>query len=123
MCKCEVISGPYFPVFSLNIGKYGPETTPYLDNFHAVVIHTDIQTLLRWVNIPSPCRSICPSPCRSICPSPCRSSFSKRFYGVLKKFHNVSIKAYVLKSLFSMKLQHEWLLLSMCQVYLTTNVF
>ena len=31
--KCpntELISGPYFPIF-------GPEITPYLDNFHAVV--------------------------------------------------------------------------------------
>ena len=30
-----VISGPYFPVFGLNTGKYQPETTPYLDIFHA----------------------------------------------------------------------------------------
>ena len=29
-------SGPYFPVFGLNTGKYGPEKTPYLDTFHAV---------------------------------------------------------------------------------------
>ena len=34
--KYEVTSGPYFPVFSLNIGKYRPEITPYLDTFHAV---------------------------------------------------------------------------------------
>ena len=27
---------PYFSVFSPNTGKYGPEITPYLDNFHAV---------------------------------------------------------------------------------------
>ena len=26
-------SGPYFSVFSSNIGKYGPEKTLYLDNF------------------------------------------------------------------------------------------
>ena len=32
-----VISGPYFPVFGLNTGKYGPEITPYLDTFHAVL--------------------------------------------------------------------------------------
>ena len=25
-----------FPVFSLNMGKYGPEKTPYSDTFHAV---------------------------------------------------------------------------------------
>ena len=34
--KYRVISGPYFPVFSPNTGKYGPEITPYLDIFHAV---------------------------------------------------------------------------------------
>ena len=39
-------SGPYFPVFGLNTetygvspntGKYGPEKTPYLDTFHAML--------------------------------------------------------------------------------------
>ena len=35
--KYGVFSGPYFPVFGLNTGKYGPEETPYLDNFHAVL--------------------------------------------------------------------------------------
>ena len=34
--KYGVISGLYFPVFSSNTGKYGPEITPYLDTFHAV---------------------------------------------------------------------------------------
>ena len=34
--KYGVISGPYFPVFSPNTGKYEPEITPYLDTFHAV---------------------------------------------------------------------------------------
>ena len=34
--KYGVISGPYFPVFGLNTGKYGPEITSYLDTFHAV---------------------------------------------------------------------------------------
>ena len=45
MSKYGVFSGPYFPIFGLNteiyifspnIGKYGPEKTPYLDTFHAV---------------------------------------------------------------------------------------
>ena len=31
-----VFSGPYFPVFGLNTGKYGPEKTPYLEIFCAV---------------------------------------------------------------------------------------
>ena len=30
-------SGPYFPVFSPNKGKYGSEKTLYLDTFHAVL--------------------------------------------------------------------------------------
>ena len=34
--KQGVISGPYFPVFGLTTGKYGPEMTAYLDTFHAV---------------------------------------------------------------------------------------
>ena len=34
--KYGVISGPYFPKFGLNIGKYGSEITRYLDTFYAV---------------------------------------------------------------------------------------
>ena len=37
--KCsntEFFSGPYFTVFGLNTGKYGPEETPYFNTFHAV---------------------------------------------------------------------------------------
>ena len=34
-----VISGPYFPVFSPNTGKFGPEITLYLDFFHAVTAY------------------------------------------------------------------------------------
>ena len=34
--KYRASSGPYFPVFGLNTGKYGPEKTPYLDTFDAV---------------------------------------------------------------------------------------
>ena len=37
MFKYRVFSGPYFLVFSLNTVKYGPEKTPYLYNFHAVL--------------------------------------------------------------------------------------
>ena len=42
--KYGVFSGPYFPayeylsVFSQNAGKCGPEKTPYLDIFHAVLL-------------------------------------------------------------------------------------
>ena len=35
--KYGVFSGPYFSVLGLNTGKYGPEKTPYLDTFHAVL--------------------------------------------------------------------------------------
>ena len=38
MSKYGVISGLYFPVFSPNTGKYGPEITPYLDTFHGVAV-------------------------------------------------------------------------------------
>ena len=34
--KYGAFSGPYFPVFSLNTGKYGLGKTPYLGTFHAV---------------------------------------------------------------------------------------
>ena len=34
--KYGVFSGPYFPVFSPNTGKCGPEKYPYLDAFHAM---------------------------------------------------------------------------------------
>ena len=34
--KYGIFSGPYFPVFGLNIGKYGPEKTLYLNFFHTV---------------------------------------------------------------------------------------
>ena len=32
----------YLSVFSPNAGKYGPEKTPYLDNFHAVYEFPDV---------------------------------------------------------------------------------
>ena len=35
--KYGAFSGPYFPAIALNTGKYGPEKTPELDTFHAVV--------------------------------------------------------------------------------------
>ena len=36
LSKYGVFSGLYFPVFSPDTGKYGPEKTLYLDPFHAV---------------------------------------------------------------------------------------
>ena len=34
--KYGVFSGPYFPAFSPNVGKYGPEKTASLDTFPMV---------------------------------------------------------------------------------------
>ena len=39
MFEYGVISDPYFPIFSPNTEKYGPEITPYLDTFHAVSVY------------------------------------------------------------------------------------
>ena len=36
MSKYGDFPGPYFPTFGLNVGKYGPEKSPYLDTFHRV---------------------------------------------------------------------------------------
>ena len=38
--KFVVTSGPYFPVFNSNTGKYGPEVTTNLDTFHSVDLMT-----------------------------------------------------------------------------------
>ena len=46
MPKYGVISGPYFPVFSPNTGKYRPEITPYVDTFHAVKVSGDSPEIL-----------------------------------------------------------------------------
>ena len=40
--KYGVVSGPYFSVFWLNTGKYGPEITPYLATFHAVKVSANL---------------------------------------------------------------------------------
>ena len=45
MSKYGVISGPYFPVFSPNTRKYGPEIIPYFDTFHAVQVFTSETTV------------------------------------------------------------------------------
>ena len=39
--KYRVFSGTYFPVFELNT-EYGPEKTPYLGTFHAVILRTSV---------------------------------------------------------------------------------
>ena len=36
-CRYGLFFCPYFPVFRLNTGKYGPEKTSYLDTFLAVM--------------------------------------------------------------------------------------
>ena len=47
--KYGVFSGPYFPVFSLNMEKYGPEKTLYVDTFHTVW-HTDIMPICKVIS-------------------------------------------------------------------------
>ena len=54
--KCpntEFFSGPYFPVFSSNTGKYGPEKSPYLHTFHAVHI------IVMGLGLKLPCENFC----------------------------------------------------------------
>ena len=50
--KSRVIFGPYFAVFELNTGKYGPEINPYLDTFHNVMVYQDITSvIIYWPNV------------------------------------------------------------------------
>ena len=44
MSKYGVFSGPYFPVFRTNTGKYGPEKNPYLDTFHSMFAKFSVHT-------------------------------------------------------------------------------
>ena len=52
MSQYKVISCPYFPVFSTNTEKYGPEITPYLDTFHAVVNAWNTAYLISYLEFP-----------------------------------------------------------------------
>ena len=51
MSKYGVISGPYFPIFSPNTGKYGPEMTPYLDTFCSVYVTLKIGVFVSHLSI------------------------------------------------------------------------
>ena len=51
MSKYAVFSGPYFIVFGLNTGKYGPEKAPYLDTFYAVLEMGDSLSHSYWKQI------------------------------------------------------------------------
>ena len=42
------LNTPYLSVFSLNVGKYGPEKTPYLHTFHAVLKEEKTIAWLNW---------------------------------------------------------------------------
>ena len=46
--KYGVFSGPYFPIFSPNAGKCGPEQTPHLDTFHTASV---LSTYQKWQEI------------------------------------------------------------------------
>ena len=45
MSKYGTFPGWYFPLFSPNAEKYGPEKTPYLDTFHTVCVLTFVLQL------------------------------------------------------------------------------
>ena len=51
--KYGVFTGPYFPAFGLNTGKYGLEKTPNLNTFHAVeLLDYDLQIWkYDWMNL------------------------------------------------------------------------
>ena len=46
MSKYSVFYGPYFPVFIPKTGNFGPEKTPYLDTFHAVLNKKNLKTFI-----------------------------------------------------------------------------
>ena len=48
--KYRVFSGPYLYVFSLNVGKYRPEKTPYLDTSQAVALQANKELGLTFCN-------------------------------------------------------------------------
>ena len=48
--KYRVFSGPYLSVFSPNVGKYGPEKTPYLDTFQAGALQANKELGLIFCN-------------------------------------------------------------------------
>ena len=52
MSRYGVFACPYFPVFGLNTGKYGPEKISYLEIFYAVLILSsryDDYNCLEWI--------------------------------------------------------------------------
>ena len=71
--KYEIVSGPYFPVFSQNAGKYGPEKTPYLDTFHAVTKLNPILQIHIYVAIYLKCVLFTKDD---------NNSFAETFYGI-----------------------------------------
>ena len=62
MSYYEVFPGTYFPVFSPNTGKYGPEKTPHLGTFHAMNITKGLKSSLLNLRLGSKYTSeVCPS--------------------------------------------------------------
>ena len=50
--KYGVISDPYFPVFGLNTGKYGPEITPYLAAYYAALCSLILVLTIPSISLP-----------------------------------------------------------------------
>ena len=47
--KCVQIQSFFWSVFSPNSGKNGPEKTPYLNTFHAMIGQKWVKTKLEWL--------------------------------------------------------------------------
>ena len=96
MSKYGVFSGPYFPVFGLNTGKYRPEKTPYLNTFtQCVSVLIVLQVILKiHANKSSPFNV----PRKNEKGSCCRKNFLEREGLTLKGFLYIFKTKYMLKS-------------------------
>ena len=48
--RIQFFTGPCFPVFGLNTGKFGPGKAPYLETFYAVISQNNLEQKLRKEN-------------------------------------------------------------------------
>ena len=69
LSKYGAFSGPYFPVFGQNTGKYGQKKTPYFDTFHAVNRKSLVNTaLIKIILIHfTTCLFFCSAVCMRVC--------------------------------------------------------
>ena len=87
--KCpstEFFSGPYFPVFALNTGKYGPEKTLSLGTFHAVFV------FLKYIKIEGSCfkcrqKPICKTLLFQLSPFQLSALMRRRLQHLILEYH------------------------------------